>query len=113
MASNSKSAVRKRGPGKPFKKGQSGNPSGRSKVLRKWQKELADCIRKDYPPEKITAMLGKFLLECDNQNTWLAAMRELIARGYGLPTQTIDTTDEDGNAQQIIFMIPDNGKVTQ
>lgn len=41
MAANSTTTVKKRGPGRPFVKGQSGNPSGRPKQTQAQKEAVA------------------------------------------------------------------------
>ncbi len=67
----------------PFKASQSGNPSGRPKVVG----EIRDLARRH----------GKFaiaklveLAKSDNPRVAVAACSELLDRGYGRPAQSIE-----------------------
>ena len=89
---SSKAAVR-RGPGRPFLKGQSGNPGGRPKGL-------VSAIREQTRngEELVTFMLRVFRGEADGVRlrdrldaaTWLAD------RGFGKPTQAMELAGKDG-----------------
>jgi Tannase and feruloyl esterase len=62
-----------------FRKGESGNPGGRPKVLGEVQ-ELA----RQHAPSAI-AELARLALKAKNETARIAAMRELLDRGYGRP----------------------------
>jgi hypothetical protein len=55
MAENSSAAPRNRGPGRPFAKGESGNPGGRPKKLR----EVEAAIEAATEPAKVVAVVEK------------------------------------------------------
>lgn len=77
---------------KPFKPGQSGNPSGRPKGIAAAAREHKDrCIQ----------VLAD-ALESDDQKTQIAAAKELLDRGYGKAiamsadvTNRLDDLDDD------------------
>jgi hypothetical protein len=101
MAQNSKETAKKRGPGRPFPKGKSGNPGGRPKTrtaaaaAREW---LADTYRRAPDisnAEALISTLGEQALGGDVQ-----AARLLIAYAEGLPQAKLDVTHSDEQKRQ-------------
>lgn len=91
--SSSKAAVR-RGPGRPFLKGQSGNPGGRPKGL-------VSAIREQTRDgeELVTFMLRVFRGEAGARlRDRLEAATWLADRGFGKPTQAMELSGKDGEA---------------
>ena len=80
-----------------FPKGKSGNPGGRPKVLGEVQ-ELA----RQYAPAAIVE-LARLALKARNETARIAAIRELLDRGYGRTRQSVEVSAPDGNPLQILF----------
>ena len=80
-----------------FRKGQSGNPGGRPKVLGEVQ-ELA----RQYAPTVIVE-LARLALQAKNETARIAAIRELLDRGYGRPRQAMEISVAADNPLQLLF----------
>jgi hypothetical protein len=70
--------------GRPFQIGQSGNPGGRPKVLH----EVRELARTHCPAA--IEELARLALNSKNEALRLAAIRELLDRGYGKPVPEIE-----------------------
>lgn len=71
-----------------WKKGQSGNPSGRPKVVHEVQ-ELA----RQHAPAAIAA-LAEIVAKGENEQARISAATALLDRGFGKPAQTIHATHQ-------------------
>ena len=80
-----------------FCKGISGNPGGRPKVLGEVQ-ELA----RQYAPTAI-AELARLALKAKNETARIAAIRELLDRGYGRSRQAMEISAPAGDPLQLLF----------
>jgi hypothetical protein len=80
-----------------FRKGQSGNPGGRPKVLGEVQ-ELA----RQYAPAAIVE-LARLALKAKNETARIAAIRELLDRGYGRPRQAMEVSLPTYNPLQLLL----------
>jgi hypothetical protein len=80
-----------------FPKGQSGNPGGRPKVLGEVQ-ELA----RQYAPAVI-AELARLALKAKNETARIAAIRELLDRGYGRSRQAMEISAPAGDPLQLLL----------
>ena len=80
-----------------FRKGQSGNPGGRPKVLGEVQ-ELA----RQYAPKAIVE-LARLALKAKSETARIAAIRELLDRGYGRPQQAMEVSVPADNPLQLLL----------
>lgn len=81
---NAKQPKAARGKGKPFQKGQSGNPGGRPKEVGN-VRELA----RQYTEEAITT-LASIMRSGDSDRARAEASSKLLDRGWGRPEQAIE-----------------------
>jgi hypothetical protein len=89
--------------GRPFAKGKSGNPGGRPRVIA----ELRDLARAQ-APEAINE-LGRLALKARSETARIAAIRELLDRGYGKATQILageEETDPAPRKIEVVFVTP-------
>ncbi len=70
--------------GRPFARGVSGNPGGRPRVVA----ELRELARQHAPAA--IAELARLALRARSEAARIAAIRELLDRGYGKVTQPIE-----------------------
>ena len=70
--------------GRPFKKGRSGNPGGRPEVVG----ELGGLARQH--TRKAISELARLAVRARSESVRVAAIRELLDRGYGKPTQSLE-----------------------
>ena len=78
MAGSSDSAAKRRGPGRPFQKGQSGNPSGRAKVAEEFRQRARRAVDEH--------VLSAWVAEVETQGEhWVRCSEMLAAYGYGRP----------------------------
>ena len=82
-----------------FPKGQSGNPGGRPKVLGEVQ-ELA----RQHAPSAI-AELARLALKAKSETARIAAIRELLDRGYGRSRQALEVAAPAGDALDLLRLM--------
>lgn len=85
-ASSEPAAKRRRGPGRPFKKGESGNPKGRA------VEKLPDDVKAllaEKAPEAFKTVCD-LMHNADKDSVRLAAAQEVLNRHLGKPTQAVD-----------------------
>ena len=79
-----------------FKKGESGNPSGRPKVIA----HVRDLAR-EHTPEAILTLVEVMRNKEETGAARVAASNSIIDRGYGKPTQPI-AGDNDGDPIRVV-----------
>ena len=82
MAENSSKTAKRRGRGRPFQKGQSGNPGGRPKVAPE-VRELA----KEHGPRAFARVVE--LMDSKDGSLALAACKEVLNRTFGKSPQPL------------------------
>ena len=75
--------------GRPFVKGQSGNPGGRPRVVAE-VRELARA----HAPEAITELV-RLTKEAKSDTARIAAIKELLDRAYGKATQLVTVENDE------------------
>jgi hypothetical protein len=80
-----------------FCKGISGNRGGRPKVLG----DVQELARLHAP--SIIIELARLALKAKSETARIAAIRELLDRGYGRTRQSVEVSTPDGNPLQILF----------
>ena len=80
-----------------FRKGQSGNPGGRPKVLG----ELQELARQHAP--KAIVELARLALKARSETARIAAIRELLDRGYGKSRQSMEVSIPAGDPIQMLL----------
>jgi hypothetical protein len=96
IADKQRKTVKKRGPGRPWPKGQSGNPKGRppskkylSEALREWLGHPSDRDPERTNADELAAALGKAALKGS-----VTAIALIADRVEGKPRQTIELSLE-------------------
>ena len=89
MAQNSGTSAKRRGPGKPFQKGQSGNPGGRPREIAE-VKELARAHS-----EAAIEALVDVMQNSNSPAARVSAATAILDRGFGKPTQAIEQSVAD------------------
>lgn len=82
-----------------FRKGKSGNPGGRPKVLG----ELQELARRHAP--EVIEELARLAVKARSETARIAAGRELLDRGFGRARQSLEVTQPGEN---IIRMLLDD-----
>jgi hypothetical protein len=82
-----------------FRKGQSGNPGGRPKVLAEVQ-ELA----RQHAPSAI-AELARLAVKAKSETARIAANRQLLDRGYGRARQSMEDSVPTGDPLNLVRLM--------
>ena len=79
--------------GRPFKKGQTGNPGGRPKKTQEEYDLEAACKLKS---EAALGVIEKLMAAADKDSVKLAAATFILERAYGKAVQKSEVTGKDG-----------------
>ena len=74
--------------GRPFVKGQSGNPGGRPRIVGELR-----YLARAHAPAAIQE-LARLAMKAKSETARIAAIRELLDRGFGKPTQFVAADNE-------------------
>ena len=77
--------------GRQFKKGESGNPGGRPRVIAELR-----ALARAHAPDAIKE-LARLAIKAKSEATRVAAIRELLDRGYGKAQQIVENEDDLSN----------------
>jgi hypothetical protein len=77
--------------GRPFKKGESGNAGGRPKVIAELR-----ALARAHAPDAIKE-LARLSVKAKSETARVAAIRELLDRGYGKAQQMVENEDDLSN----------------
>ena len=80
-----------------FRKGQSGNPGGRPKVIG----EVQELARQHAPT--VIVELARLALRAKSETARIAAIRELLDRAYGRPRQVVEVSVPAGDPLQMLL----------
>ena len=84
--------------GRPFPKGQSGNPGGRPKELR----DVTELAR-SHTTDAIKTLVAAMNSDSAPWATRIAAANAILDRGWGKPRETVDTTMRGPTLEEIIL----------
>lgn len=91
--------------GKGFRKGQSGNPTGRPKIIA----EVRDLARA-HTEDAIKALV-RIVTSGESEAARVSAAQALLDRGWGKPSQSIDIGGQQDNPLKVVQVyLPDNGR---
>lgn len=87
---------------RPFKKGQSGNPTGRPKGMAALQRRI---LRETKDGAVVVAYLLKTLQYSRSPKERTDAATLLLAYGFGKPVQPTEVTGQDGAPVEMVFRV--------
>ncbi len=90
MAQNSERTAKRRGPGRPFVKGKSGNPGGRPSALR----EVVELARAE--TETAIRTLVTIAKSGGSESARVSAAQALLDRGWGRAALPVEHSGPDG-----------------
>jgi len=93
-----RTAKRRRGGGRPFSAGQSGNPGGRPKRTPEQLDLIAAC--KARTPEAL-AVIEELMATSRNDRVRMDAALAIVERAYGKPTQPTSIAGHDGGPLRV------------
>jgi len=99
MAENSTKTAKKRGPGRPFKKGVCPNPAGRPKMPN----EMRDAF-KALAPESLEVLRKIMQSDETRDNDRIRAIEIILNRGYGTPVQSIEIGNKDNDPFNVMSL---------
>lgn len=102
MTAGSQGAAKRRGPGRPFQKGQSGNPAGRKAEIGPI-KELA----RQHAPEALDTLVKA--LKASSERVRVAAAEVILDRAYGKASQHIELDAGDELTKRLTEALRRNG----
>ena len=114
MADAAANSKPRRGRGKPFEKGQSGNPKGRPKAMFKFGEYLRDFFAQPHPQAaEINAKLGynavKTQLDVIVHRLAKDDPKTLLYFGFGKPVESHELTGADGAPLKLYAIVsPDD-----
>ena len=105
MAENQAPLAKRRGPGKPFQPGKSGNPGGKPKGMI----EYRDLCREWGPA--IIAEMARIALKGKTETVRVRAGEILLDRGFGRPASVIEGSFSGADGKEIVgiqvsFVVP-------
>lgn len=108
---NEQSASKRRGPGRPFKPGQTGNPGGRPKGLAAMVREVvgedgqqlvkAMAVIAVGTAAQVRTFFGEHVKRTARDR--MQAVEFLADRGFGKAPQEVSVTGADGGAVRVVF----------
>ncbi|MFA5165429.1 MAG: hypothetical protein WC481_07695 [Candidatus Omnitrophota bacterium] len=102
MAQNGEIKAKRRGPGRPIKKGEVLNPGGRPKI----PEDVREMCRAA-SSRAIQELLHVFEDEQARPGDKIRAAEALLNRAWGTPTQSMELSSAEGKALEILIKYAD------